>query len=39
MPDILSTKEIIRRKTLGIPKGTKNAVPLSISSDVDNDQK
>ena len=35
MIDILSTKEIIKHATLGIPKGMKNAVSISFASTID----
>ena len=35
MMDILSTKEIIKHATLGIPKGTKNAVSVSFVFTID----
>ena len=33
MTDILSAKEIIKRATLGIPKGIKNAISIVFSVD------
>ena len=35
MTDILSTKEIVKHTTFGIPKGMKNAESISIAFSVD----
>ena len=34
MTDISSTKDIIRRVTFGIPKGTKNTISIAFSVDI-----